>query len=75
MSDGPGDDVVVIGEFDDIADSTFDESTHTWTVRTRRGESHRARIVIATNGQAPHGHDRDGGELKPYLGVAVHGMP
>jgi hypothetical protein len=69
------DDVVIIGEFDDIVDSEFDESTHTWTMQTGRGERHRARIVIATNGQIPASHDRDRGELRPYLGVAVHGVP
>jgi hypothetical protein len=68
------DDVLVLGEQDDVVDSEFDESTHTWTVRTGRGERHRARIVIAANGKAPQ-VTRDHVDLLPYLGVAVHGVP
>jgi hypothetical protein len=49
--------------------SEFDEATHTWELRSRNGDSHRARIVIS--GTPP---PRDDG-MQPYLGVAVHGWP
>ena len=52
------------------ASSEFDESTHTWTLHTRGGESYRARVVIASGTAAVR---RDG--LAPYLGVAMHGVP
>lgn len=51
-----------------VADATpemFDESTHTWTLST--GE--RARVLICD--RPVKGRDN----LKPYLGVAVHGVP
>jgi hypothetical protein len=50
----------------------FDESTHTWTLASQQGEPHRARVLIATDG-VPDGRDPEA--LKPYLGVAIHGLP
>ncbi|AGB25501.1 hypothetical protein Mycsm_05303 [Mycobacterium sp. JS623] len=50
----------------------FDESTHTWTLASRQGEPQRARVLIATDG-VPDGRDPEA--LRPYLGVAIHGLP
>jgi hypothetical protein len=48
--------------------SVFDEATHTWELSTKSGESHRTRIVISSTPPEDRG-------LRPYLGVAVHGIP
>ncbi|GFG55763.1 DUF4873 domain-containing protein [Mycolicibacterium agri] len=48
----------------DLSQASFDEATHTWVLPTCR-----ARIVV-TN-QIRSGRDN----LKPYLGVATHGVP
>lgn len=48
----------------------FDEATHHWEVRTDDGRRVAARIVITTG---PHPPGRE--QLRPYLGVAVHGAP
>lgn len=63
-------DTVMYVDANAAGDAEFDETTHTWTVRGRR-----ARIVIATDGAlpAPLACRADG--LRPYLGVAVHGVP
>ncbi|MCT7657431.1 DUF4873 domain-containing protein [Mycobacterium deserti] len=66
------DDVLLVDE--EIVDAAFDESTHTWTVRTRN-QTQQARIVIAANGQLPETPVKDNVELTPFLGVAVHGVP
>jgi Domain of unknown function (DUF4873) len=73
---------VSVSEIDDVAfvnadriarlNPSFDEGTHTWTLQ---GEQPRARVLIATDGAVPDGSDRDGLGLRPYLGVAVHGLP
>jgi hypothetical protein len=54
---------------------SFDESTHTWTLQSQRGERDRARVLIATDGVVPSGRHPDALSLEPYLGVAVHGLP
>jgi hypothetical protein len=46
----------------------FDESTHTWTLRTGSGQSYHGRVVVSDQA-------RGGDNLVPYLGVAVHGVP
>ncbi|MGH3677557.1 MAG: DUF4873 domain-containing protein [Mycobacterium sp.] len=48
--------------------ASFDESTHTWTLRTESGQSYRGRVVVSDQ-------TRGGDDLVPYLGVAVHGAP
>jgi hypothetical protein len=53
----------------EIVDSAFDESRHTWTLQTRRGERYETSIEIAY-GEAPVAEG-----MLPYLGVAVHGLP
>jgi hypothetical protein len=67
-------DLLLLGPSDDVVDATFDEATHTWTVRTST-DTRCARIVIAANGHTPAVNVRDHVELRPYLGVAVHGAP
>ena len=72
-----------MSEIDDVAfvnadriarlSPTFDESTHTWTLRA--AEQPHARVLIATDGATPDGTDRDAVGLVPYLGVAIHGLP
>jgi Domain of unknown function (DUF4873) len=54
---------------DDVVAEEFDEVGHTWTVRTRAGDSHVASVVISY-GPAP-----SPAGMVPYLGVAVHGLP
>ena len=70
------DDVVFVNA-DKIAclQPVFDEGTHIWTLRSQRGESHRARVLIATDGAMPAGAGSKALGLQPYLGVAVHGLP
>jgi Domain of unknown function (DUF4873) len=58
-----------------LSDLAFDESTHTWTLRSQQGEHQSARVLIATDGVVPDRADRDALGLEPYLGVAVHGLP
>jgi Domain of unknown function (DUF4873) len=60
---------VMILRPDDVAAEEFDEVRHTWTVRTRAGDSHEASLVISY-GPAP-----SPAGMAPYLGVAVHGLP
>lgn len=48
----------------DLSGSVFDESTHTWIL-----PSCRAQIIIADQIRSGRG------DLAPYLGVAVHGVP
>jgi len=52
-----------------IVDSVFDETRHTWTLQTRRGDRYDTSVEIAYD-EAPVA---DG--MLPYLGVAVHGLP
>jgi Domain of unknown function (DUF4873) len=54
----------------DANGAEFDEATHTWSVAGRR-----ARVVIATDGALPAAHVWRADEMRPYLGVAVHGVP
>ena len=69
MSDA---DVVLLVEAHraEVAAAEFDEATHTWTLGDQR-----ARVVIATDGALPAEFFRRTGDLVPYLGVAVHGVP
>jgi Domain of unknown function (DUF4873) len=53
----------------EIVDSVFDETRHTWTLQTRRGDRYDTSIEIAY-GEAPVAEG-----MLPYLGVAVHGLP
>ncbi|MDA2894188.1 DUF4873 domain-containing protein [Mycolicibacterium sp. BiH015] len=55
---------------DAARDAAFDEATHTWTAGGRN-----ARIVVATDGTLPSALDCRIEHLRPYLGVAVHGVP
>ena len=48
--------------------SVFDEATHSWELRTKSGESLCARIVVSST-------PPEDSNLRPYLDVAVHGMP
>lgn len=54
----------------DAADAEFDEATHTWAVAGRR-----IRIAIATDGALPAALACRVDGQRPYLGVAVHGVP
>src|SRR5258705_6907714 len=54
---------------DDVGDSEFHETIHTWRLKTRAGDSYDASVVISY-GQAP-----SPAGMMPYLGVAVHGLP
>ena len=54
---------------DDVVDSEFDETVHTWRLKTRAGDSYDASVVISY-GEAP-----SPAGMVPYLGVAVHGLP
>ena len=60
---------VVILRPDDVIGLEFDEIGHTWTLRTRAGDSYAASVVISYD-QAP-----SPAGMVPYLGVAVHGLP
>lgn len=63
-------DTVIYVDAAAAADAQFDETTHTWTVSGRR-----ARVVIATDGGLPAAPACRADGLRPYLGVAVHGVP
>jgi hypothetical protein len=54
---------------DDVVDSEFDETVHTWRLKTRAGDSYDASVLISY-GEAP-----SPAGMVPYLGVAVHGLP
>jgi hypothetical protein len=54
---------------DDVVGSEFDETAHTWRLRTRSGDRYDASVVISY-GEAP-----SPAGMVPYLGVAVHGLP
>jgi hypothetical protein len=60
---------VMLLRTDDVVDSEFDETFHTWRLTTRAGDSYDASVVISY-GQAP-----SPAGMTPYLGVAVHGLP
>jgi hypothetical protein len=49
---------------DELDGASFDEATHTWTLSTCR-----ARVVVTNQTRSGRG------DLAPYLGVAVHGVP
>jgi hypothetical protein len=51
-------------------DAEFDEHTHTWRVGDRS-----AQVLISTDGALPASAPASARELRPYLGVAVHGVP
>src|SRR4051812_17932671 len=55
--------IAVIGA-GDLDGAAFDEATHTWTL-----SSCRARVVVTNQIRSGRGN------LAPYLGVAVHGVP
>ena len=67
----PSVDTVMYVGADACADAVFDEATHTWTVGGRR----RARVLIATDACLPAALACRADGLRPYLGVAVHGVP
>ena len=54
---------------DDVVDSEFDETAHSWRIRTRGDDTYEASVVISYD-QAP-----SPAGMVPYLGVAVHGLP
>jgi len=51
-------------------DAHFDEQAHTWSVGDRA-----AQVLIATDGELPVSAPPSARVLRPYLGVAVHGVP
>jgi hypothetical protein len=54
---------------DDVVGSEFDETSHTWTINMRAGDTYEASVVISyDDAPSPAG-------MVPYLGVAVHGLP
>jgi hypothetical protein len=59
---------VILKRGEQLTESAFDESTHTWTLRTRTGRSYRGRVMVSDQ-------LRGGNDLVPYLGLAVHGVP
>ncbi|MCZ0732081.1 DUF4873 domain-containing protein [Mycolicibacterium iranicum] len=61
---------VVYLDADATRDAEFDEATHTWTAGGRS-----ARVVVATDGTLPSALTCRMEHLRPYLGVAVHGVP
>src|SRR5258705_11269775 len=54
---------------DDVVGSEFDQTAHTWRLKTRAGDTYDTSVVISY-GQAP-----SPAGMVPYLGVAVHGLP
>lgn len=63
-------DTVLYAGADSAGEAEFDEATHTWGVNGRR-----ARVVVATDGAFPATAACRADGLRPYLGVAVHGVP
>jgi Domain of unknown function (DUF4873) len=53
---------------EELTASEFDESTHTWTLRTGGDKSYRGRVVVSDQ-------SRGGNDMVPYLGIAIHGVP
>jgi hypothetical protein len=64
----PRSDVLLLRSVE-IIDSVFDETRHTWTLKTRGGDRYDTSIEIVY-GEAPVAEG-----MLPYLGVAVHGLP
>jgi hypothetical protein len=60
---------VMLLRADDVVSSEFDETGHTWRLRTHGGDTYDASVVIS------YGHAPSPAGMVPYLGVAVHGLP